>query len=231
MAKSLFILLFSFCVLFSKAKENSYVSPDYSLIKKLTKDKNSEYYYPLLFSRYQKMDTTLKANDYKMLYYGYFFQSNYIEQGSSAFYNDSIRQIMHKDQLTQTEWKKLIYLVNNYMQTAPFDLQKVKLLFVAYHNINDEYNASLYRTRLEMLIKTILATGDGKTEKSAFHVLQVGDEYAIVSILGFDFTGEEVTTENKCDFLRVANNMDGLKGIYFDVNQIIVQLKQMMKVD
>ena len=224
MHKTVLGLLVALCGFGSVRADQSIVRPDYALINKLTHDSSSGYYYPNLFRRYLDNDSTLNADDFKMLYYGYYFQLGYLPTGSSSVYNDSISALMNADKLSRSEWLRVIGYVYKYMESFPFDLEKLNLLFVAYHNVNDEYYSMKYRKKLEMLIKTVLATGDGKTPETGFHVLEREDEFSLLSVLGYDFNGQQSQIPPKCDYLAVSRNADGIAGMYFDISQIFVIL-------
>ena len=135
-------------------------------------------------------------------------------------YNDTLRTLLNQDHLSKGEWKKVITYIYKYFDTFPFDLEKLNILFIAYHNVNDEYYSIKYRGKLEMLIKTILLTGDGKTPETGFHVLKLDDEYALLSVLGYDYLGKETTANPTYDYLKISKNPDGLDGLYLDVAQI-----------
>jgi len=69
-------------------------------------------------------------------------------------------------------------------------------------------------------VQVILASGDGMSETTAFHVLNVSHEYDILNILGYEFSGNQKLTEGKCDYLSLKDNNDQVHGLYFDVKQI-----------
>ncbi|MDE7125005.1 MAG: DUF4919 domain-containing protein, partial [Muribaculaceae bacterium] len=53
------------------------VRPDLETIKSETTDPTSSRYYPKLMQSYLSNDTTLTAEDFRFLYYGYLFQEDY----------------------------------------------------------------------------------------------------------------------------------------------------------
>jgi len=201
-------------------QENTFIIPDYQEIEKLTADKGSAFYYDNIFKRYEANDTTLTLRDYRMLYYGYFFQPQYTPFYRSAE-TDSIKTLLgSKDELTKDDWKQIIRLGKVNIAQNPFDLKGLNVVWIAYRQSGDTATANLYFDKLKKLVQTILATGDGKSEKTAFHVLNVSHEYDIVSILGYEFAGNQKLTDAKCDFLSLKDNDDRVTGLYFDVKQI-----------
>lgn len=201
-------------------QESNYTIPDYNEIEKLTNDKGSAFYYPTLYTRYAANDTDLTLRDYRMLYYGYFFQSNY-----TPFYHtaeaDSIKMLLGtKDQLDKSDWEKIVALGKTNLEKNPFDLKGLNIVWIAYRQEGDSAQARFYFDKLKKLVQTILTTGDGKSENTAFHVLNVSHEYDILNILGYEFGGNQKLTDSKCDFLSLKTNDDNVAGLYFDVKQI-----------
>ena len=213
-------LLICFCSgLFAQANQK-YDAPDYTKIEKITHDKASPFNYQKLFTRYQKNDTTLSAQEYQYLYYGYFFQPAYSPMGSFSDYNDSIRAMYKKDVLTINDQTTVVRFTKELLQSEPFDISNLNRLYRLYLDLGAHDSAKLYLFKLEMLAKTLFATGDGKTEKTAIHVLSVNDEYSVLGLLGYEFDGTQQLTDNECDYLKVKHNDDGLDGMYFNVTQI-----------
>ena len=200
--------------------DEGYSIPDYNEIEKLTQDKNSMFYYENLLSRYNNHDTTLTLRDYRMLYFGAFFQDNYkpFFQTPQA---DSIKILLSTNsELRDEHWKEMVRLGTANLHQNPFDLKGINIVWVADRQLGDSANANIYFDKLRKLVQTILATGDGLSEKTAFHVLNVAHEYDIINILGYEFAGDQQLTDSHCDYLTLKSNDDNLEGLYFDVKQV-----------
>ena len=227
-SRLVFILALIFTSYFSFAQEHRHTVPDYREIETLTNDRGSAFYYPELFKRYAANDTELTLRDYRLLYYGYFFQDNY-----TPFYRtpeaDSVRLLLgDKDHLTNEEWEEVIRLSNVNLRNNPFDLKGLNIVWVAHRHTGDSASARLYFDKLKKLVQTILSTGDGLSEATAFHILNVSHEYDIINILGYESGGNQNLTDKKCDYLSLKVNDDNLSGLYFDVNQIFEGYKKNM---
>jgi hypothetical protein len=213
-----------------RAQENrKYEKPDYPEIERLTKDKGLPSFYPRLFSRYEKNDTTLTASDFKLLYYGYFFQGRYNSYGNNSDFNDSIKTIYKKEKLTNEDRNELIRFTKELLRSDPFNLNSLNRLYVSYMDMGDMATSNLYKFKLVGLAKTLFATGDGRSDTTGIHVLSIDDEYSILAILGYEFDGSQTLTENKCDFLKVKHNDEGIDGMYFDVKQLFKGYDKMFK--
>jgi hypothetical protein len=216
------LILFVIAVLFSFqsfAQDQYFPRPDYSEIKKLTTDKSSAFFYDNLFERYTANDTTLTLRDYRMLYYGYLFHKSY-NPFLSTPEEDAIRDLLNKEVLSSKEWERIITLGKENLVKNPFDLKGLNIVWMAYRQKGDSTSARFYFDKLKKLVQTVLATGDGQTEETAYHILNVADEYNIIGILGYEFAGDQNLTDSHRSYLTVKDNPDHVKGIYFDVQQI-----------
>jgi hypothetical protein len=194
-------------------------SPDYETIKKSVADKSSAYYYPKLMKRYEHNDTTLNKDDYNHLYYGYFFRDDHSSFEGSSNINDDLKKILEQEAYSDKDRKEIIRLSRKYLETNPFDLRKLNYIRKASMDLHDTLTYSLYSYKIRKIIGTIMHSGDGKTDETGFHVLDVSHEYYILNSLGYQFVSQTLT-QHPCDYLQVKSNPDGVEGIYFDVSQI-----------
>jgi Domain of unknown function (DUF4919) len=221
------ILCLSAVLCHAQRKHN--VPPDYKYIGQVTHDKSSEFYYPPLLSRYAANDTTLTAEQFKMLYYGAFFQDGYAAFNLASPFDDSLKALFDKDSLTPSDRRNIIRYTKADLERSPLSLKDLFRMYRMYNALEDDKNADIYFYKLNMLGKVISATGDALTDSSGIHVLCVDDEYAIISLLGYEFGGKQRLTGNQCDYLTLKDNSDGLKGLYFDVKQIFNSYSKALK--
>lgn len=216
------IFAFLICAAGSNAQEQqNFAPPNYEQVEKVTHDKNSDSYYPKLLARYKANDTTLTLREYHLLYYGHFFQegmSNPFGGADGGTYRDSVKAMYAKDTFTRDDHRKLLGYYMHMNDDSPFDLKTLNSLYSLCAKLEDS-RMVYYDKKLEGLVRTIAATGDGMTENSGFHIGSISDEYAFLSFLGLKFgTGQSLI--GHCDYLRVAENKHDVKGIYFDITQI-----------
>lgn len=214
------IIILSFLVFSVNAADKNFRKPDYDNIKKKIQDSESEYFYPTLFDRYTKSDTTLTLSDYRILYFGYLFNDNYSSYGISD-YMDSVNIIYNQDTLTNLDYLEIIRFEKIVLEEYPFNLRDLFALADAYSQLGDTISAIQTDYKFHTLVETILSTGNGKKEKTAWHVISVGHEYDIIGYFGFHFAGRQSLTKNGCDYLEVELNDCKIKGFHFDVNMIL----------
>jgi hypothetical protein len=218
--KKLLLIFSSLICCYALAQKPKIEKPDYKRIFSATTDKDSKSFYPVLLDRYNKFDTSLTNEEFRLLYFGFLFQAEYSPYPNSV-YNDSLGKVFKKESLSYTDYETLIKYEKLVLKEFPFNLRDLNVLANSYQNIGDIDTASFIAFRLTKLIHTILSTGNGEKEKTAWHVISVGNEYDILSILGYEFGGEQFLTKKGCDFLKVSKNKDGKKGFYFDVNKLL----------
>lgn len=208
--------------------KDEFQKPDYNEIKKSIHDKDSQFYYPLLFERYINSDTTLTIQDFRVLYYGYLFNDSYSVYRSSD-YVDSVNAILHQDTLTSSDYKNMIKYEKLILKEYPFNLRDLNMLANLYYQLGDTISSLQSDFKLQMLVNTILSTGDGRSEKTAWHVISVSHEYDILGYFGFQFGGSQSLTKKGCDYLEVSENDYKVKGFYFDVNMILQKESELFK--
>lgn len=209
------------------AQQKDVVKPDYVSIENLTKDPNSVFYYPGLFSRYKADDTTLSFREYRMLYYGFFFRDEFSFSGNAVL-EDSLNVFFAKDDMTRQDWLQVIRLSKRCLEKKPFELKKLNLVYFASKNIGDTKQQRIYQDKIKKIAYAILSSGDGQTEESALHVLQISDEYSLINMLGYEFNGQRELKGDRCDYLTLKDNPDNVNGLYFDLKQLFVEYEKML---
>ncbi len=147
--------------------QDVFQKPDYKAIKDLTSDKSSPYYYDKLFAMYQQDDTTLSLKDYRMLYYGYFFQNGY--RPYAGYYNKAFKKLGHiydKKNYNKRDLEKVVKFSLQYLETDPFDARKLFDVYTAYELMGDSLSGIPYLKKAMGIAKAILSTGDGLTKET-----------------------------------------------------------------
>jgi hypothetical protein len=215
----LIIALSLFLPIYAKS-QSDFAAPNYENIKKAAEDTQGDKYYPKLMLRYQNNDTTISESEMQVLYYGVFFHDKkYLQLFGGDTYRDSIKAIYKHDSITYND---KINLIKYYLLThaeIPFNLKTINALYNLYTDLQDP-KAVYYDQKMNKIAYTIYTTGDGKSTKTGFHVNAISDEYTMLSLLGYKFGASQSLIE-RCDYLKVAENKNGVKGIYFDVSKIL----------
>lgn len=226
-AKALLIAFFFAYAATGFSQDWQFQKPDYKKIESEIKRKKSAFYYPKLFERYLAGDSTMTVEEKRRLYYGFIFQPEYSPYGSSD-YEDSLNAILNKDTLLLGDYGQLSVFSDSLLKANPFDIKVLNYKVNISEKLNDV--DGLYRNlaKMNMVIDAIISSGNGTSEKDAFYVIFVSNEYDLLDVFGLEFGGEQRLI-GYCDFLKLVENEYGLEGLYFDVSASLNHLKQRFK--
>lgn len=223
--KIIYLIFFSCltCVIYPQ-QTNDFVKPDYNVIEKNVNDKKSPYYFKKLFDRFTKADSTMTLEEKRHLYYGYSFQDDYAPYGRSDAYGE-LNELLKKEELAKTDYEKILVLSEAILKVYPFSIRMREYRIFSYKELA-KYNQAEHETvQASIIIDAILSSGDGTTKESSFYVINTMNEYELISILGFDFGGEQRLLDGQYDYLTLSENSYNLKGFYFDVSRSLNSLK------
>ncbi|WP_192825134.1 DUF4919 domain-containing protein [Rufibacter sp. LB8] len=197
-------------------------SIDLTKVYQAIEDKDSPFYYPPLLQRYLANDTMLTLFDYHHLYYGFTKQPHYkpiagpgelaalqlIEQG----------KLEEARQLLLTEYQK-----------APFSLSILFRLGSLADMQEKSAEARLWLLKFDGLLRTIIDSGDGRSEETAWVVISAQDEVPVMGILGLEAV-EQGLVKSKYDVqtLTTPNNLESDK-LYFNLEVPINHLSNHYK--
>ena len=230
MCRTIFLLALIFLPLGIYAQdEESFQVPDYSSIKDMTTDLNSAFYYPKLLKRYKDNDTTISPREYRMLYYGFCMQKEYTAFPGFTIEDDELRATFSKDVLEQADLQAIVTSSKKYLDKFPFDLKKLNLVYVASRELGDSLTTEIYLDKVRNISMAILSSGNGLSKETAFHVISLPDEFAMVKMLGYDYTGDQQLSGDNCSFLDLKANTDNITGFYFNAKPVFGSVPQAMK--
>ncbi len=171
-----------------------------------------------LFDRYRANDTTLTLDEYIVIYYGQAFRDDYKPRAR----HDSVRALnMHLNHsIDSIDFYKVLDYTRLILNDFPFNIEQIYIAGIAYENLVVIDSSYIWFYKYDKLIRTIMSSGDGKKEKTAFIVTKISDEYSILSAMGLQFTGQALTSKKKkhYDLMSVSQNEYGINKLYFDIN-------------
>jgi hypothetical protein len=219
MIRSLVFLVFILMSIQIQAQQSLFVQIDFSDIQSTVASENSPFYFPVLFERYRNNDTTMSMEEYRHLYYGYTFQEKY--QPSKKLEVESIiEDLLLKDTLTSSDFSLVYDHCMEIVQWHPFSTRYLLTAAIACTRLGKNEEARKYYYQYDRIISAILSSGDGATEKSAWSVILITDEYELIGALGFQRTGKQkMLSKSLCDFVYVTDNEYGIVGFYFDISR------------
>ena len=187
---------------------------DFDEIHQQSTDTTHALYYPLLNKRLQLLDTSLKKDEYKMLYYGNIFQDNYHPYGATETekkFNDAFKR---GDSLNQ-----LLPLAQDVLNENPVNLDLFYRMIISANRAKDKNTAILWAKIYVSFLEVIYASGTGKDCQNAFVVISVDDEYRIAADLGLRVSKQALI--GTCDRLQFSRKgqkrKNRIKTLFFNV--------------
>ena len=156
---------------------------DFNEIKEATQDTKSKFFFPRLMKEFESNDTSMTAEEYRYLYYGYVFQEDYNPFRESR-YSDMIESLYYNKEFTRSECDTIEKYAELSLDDNIFDLQQMEFFIFALKEKKKYARAAIRQFRLNQIIATILSSGKG-TAESPWVVTSVSHEYYILNKLGY----------------------------------------------
>jgi len=178
-----------------------------------------------LLNRYKANDTTLTLNDYRVIYYGQIYKDDYKPYKR----HDSIKALdnyLNKSS-DVIDFHKVLQYTHQILSEYPFNIEQIFITAVVYDKSGENELSHLWFYKYDKLIRTILSSGDGKTETTAFIVTKVTDEYSILDALGLNASGQILTSKNNkyYDLINITQNDQKIDKLFFDVSHFFGKWK------
>ena len=194
------------------------------ILDKIT-DTNSPYYYTELKMRYDTGDETLTDEDYHYLYYGYASQDSYKPLNTNPDLDKVLLLAsgLDPDRPEPQTLEALISAGNAALQRDPFSPKLLNLMSYAYGARGDRKQERAYANRMNGVVRTILSSGDGFTQKTPRHILMFDHALDVLTLEGYSY-GKSRVISRTVEFvpLTVPYVVEGKKrrGFYFDFSRI-----------
>ncbi|RQO39336.1 DUF4919 domain-containing protein [Chryseobacterium sp. KBW03] len=183
-----FFLLF---ILFSVFGFGQKSKIDLKAIEKSLENSDSPYNYEKLIFKYKGYPKSLDSIESQYLYYGRNFRKDKVNTSEDSFKNlvDAFKQNNFADCIKQG---KALY------NKDPTNLDILLILLRAYDSVKDGNNFIHHLNQFRAITEGIKSSGDGKSEKTAYIVNSVGDEYILLNILniGQDYKRNSKTVKD-----------------------------------
>ena len=140
-------------------------------------------------------------------------RKKYAERFSSGWVNDPVREALLK--LYEGDKKAFLEKSKQWLSHCPVDakvhLMRASLLTDPSQAAEQQYHRGMFYG----LLGSITSSGDGKSCKTAYYVINVDEEYTVLNYMGTKTLGQSL--EGACDVLDVELN-GKRTTIYFDIS-------------
>lgn len=207
--KNYFFLLFLLFSVFGFSQKSKL---DFKNIEKNLENSQSPYHYHKLIFKYKGYPKSLDSIEAQHLYYGRNFKNDKVSTSDEAF--KSLAEAFKTKNFEECiKQGRVLY------DKDPTNLDILLILLRAYDDKKDAGNFSHHLSQLRLLTDAIKSSGDGKSEKTAYQVNSVGDEYILLNMLniGQDYTrGSKPGKDGMFDIWKKDNNTIYIKVLYLD---------------
>jgi uncharacterized protein DUF4919 len=110
------------------------------------------------------------------------------------------------------------------------DIDAHRVAALAYKALDDGDSAAAEQDIAAGLVKSVM-TGDGQAAKTAFTVITVHEEYAVIHALGRDVTRQALINEggHSYDLLETVDATGGARSYYFLVDRVLAAEATLLK--
>ena len=199
--------------------------PDEDNIIDRTMDSESPFYYPALMLRYNAGDATLTDEDYHYLYYGYAYQDDYKPLATNPDLDKMLMlvSVLDPEKPDVATLESMISTGTDALKRNPFSPKILNLMSFAYGGLGDKVREKAYSDRMNGVIRAILDSGDGFTQKTPRHILMFDHALDVLAAEGLSF-GKARIVSRTVEFvpLVVPYVVEGKKrkGFYFDFSRV-----------
>lgn len=165
--------------------------------------------------RFNQSDSTLSADDFTLLYYGAVFLPSY-DLYQIQEQEQKIR-LANYDQEFLLAYDLADQLLKNYPMSVQAYFEKAYACFNLKRFEEESYNNKRYK----ILIRTVLASGDGKSFETAFHANLPNDEYEVLKSLGLEIkeATEVEYLHQSFDLFKLKPNKKKWKETFFNITR------------
>ncbi|WP_210148535.1 DUF4919 domain-containing protein [Chryseobacterium scophthalmum] len=184
-----------------------------SIEKNLTNPK-SVYNYDRLIFKYKGLPKSIDSTEAEHLYYGRNFRKDMVSQSG-----DDFKELA--DAFKSNNFTECIRLGKVLYAKDPTNLDVILILLRAYDQTKDIGNFSHHIAQLRLLTDAIKNSGDGKSEKTAYKVNNVGDEYIFLNVMNVGQGYTRASKTLKDGIIDVWEKEDikiYIKVLYLDFN-------------
>ena len=186
---------------------------DLKSIEKNISNPSSPYNHEKLIFKFKGLPKSLDSIEAQHLYYGRNFIKDKVSQTGDEF--KSLAEAFKNNNFADCiRLGKILY------NKDPTNLDVILILLRAYDQTKDVSNFTNHLSQLRLLTDAIKNSGDGKSEKTAYKVNNVGDEYIFLNVMniGQDYTRASKTLrDGVLDVWEKEGSKIYIKVLYLDL--------------
>ena len=123
--------------------------------------------------------------------------------------------------LDEDNWPTAIEMIEHLLETCYLDIYVHIAAAFVYDKKGDQAKSMYHRKFGEGLLDSIFQSGDGKSYQTAFEVIDITEEYAVLGLLGFQPLEQSIKLHegHQFDVIEINDPETGKKfEVYFNVD-------------
>lgn len=177
--------------------QKNYNKLDHKSLKLLVKNSKLETCYNKLIKRYHAFDTTLSINEYRLLYYGFVLQENYLGDNNKQYSFEMNKLIKEK------KIDSLLIVCDKVIKKIPISLIANINKAKALDESGDNKSADKYYKRYELLLKAILSSKYDKYFYADYKTIYLIDQLEVLKKIGKENYSIHETVELNINNIKV----------------------------
>lgn len=180
--------------------------------------------YSDLLERLQAADMTIDFSE---------LRQSYVQSDEYKPYRDDILENQTKMQkaLKKRNFAGARTAAESILNKDYLNLEAHLICQISSDSLGDVGRAQFHGWVLDGLLNAILASGDGLSQATAYHVLTVSEEYAVLDVLGLQSEQQSLQHADdgtSYDMFKVKDKKNGEKReVYFDITPMMAALDKM----
>lgn len=151
------------------------------------------------------------AVDYKSLRFAFFETANY-NPLAGMIIQRNLWGLVNQGNFAEAAKQAEATLEKNYV-----DVNAHMVAYVAHRELKDEGKSKLHRRWADGLLESIKSGGDGKSPDTAWHVISISEEYAVMRSMNLRATGQSLINANghAYDAMKTVDPQSNTEVTYF----------------
>ncbi|MFR9620215.1 MAG: DUF4919 domain-containing protein [Rikenellaceae bacterium] len=185
----------------------------------------SDNHYPSLMVRFQLGDTSLTAENYHYLYYGFAYQSSYKPLETNP-HIDKFLLLASQIDIDAPDAQTLRQVISvglDALEYDPFNLKVWNMMAYAYGELGEEREQMAAYKRMQMIMATIKASGSGLKERSPQHILMFDHALDLMAAENLQHSKAKIISRT-VEYIPLISPQDSeegkIRGLYFDFGRV-----------
>jgi len=164
--------------------------------------------------------------------------SNYSELRKKIGWSDNYADVCRfgrpiskmTESMNNEQWSMAASIGDLWLKQCPIDIRVHYFAAISLEKLDREDEAESHFRWMKGLMDDLVASGDGKSAKSAYEVISISEEYDALYLFGLEKKSQSlISGEVTCDLITATDENGKEVSIYFNPAAHFVRLAKMFK--